>query len=80
MAGILSDHVPVVAGVNGVVVGKLEHFLEWVIDENKADESRKAFLCEACEVLHKEAGIRRHQHQTQEAWPQTNPQSEFQVV
>lgn len=66
MAGILIDHVPVVTGVDGVVMGKLEHFLECIIDKDKADERRKAFLCEACEVLHKEAGIRRHQHQTQE--------------
>lgn len=67
MAGILSDHVPLVTGVNGVVVGKLEHLLECIVDEDKADKSRKAFLCEACEILHKEAGICRHQHQTQEA-------------
>lgn len=67
MAGMLSDHVPVVIGIDGVVVGKLEHFLECIIDEDKADERCKAFLCETCEVLYKEAGICRHQHQTQEA-------------
>lgn len=63
-----------------MVVGQLYHLLESIVDENEADERRKAFLCETCEILHQEAGICGDQHQTEHGRPQSDPQPEFKVV
>lgn len=63
-----------------MVVGQLYHLLESIVDENEADECRKAFLCEACEVLHQEAGVCGDQRQTEHGRPQADPQPEFKVV
>lgn len=79
-AVVLSDQVGIVLGVYGVVVTQLYHLLERVVDEDEADESREALLCEAREVLHQEAGVRGDQHQTEQARPQADPQPELQVV
>lgn len=65
MAVILSDEVGIVIGVNRVVVAEIYHLFESVVDEDEADKSREAFLSETCEVLHQEAGICGHQHQTE---------------
>lgn len=76
----MGDLVHVIAGVDGVMVGELQHLLEGIIDEDEADERREAFLREAGEVLDQEAGVCGDQDQGQEGRPQANPQSEFQVV
>lgn len=62
------------------MVAQLYHLLESVVDEDEADERREAFLGEAREVLHQEAGVGGHQHQTEEARPQADPQPELEVV
>lgn len=64
-AVVLCDKVGIVFGVNWVVVAKLYHLFESVIDENEADKRREAFLCETCEVLHQEAGVCGNQHKTE---------------
>lgn len=66
-AVVLSDQVGIVLGVYGVVVTQLYHLFESVVDEDKADKSREALLCEAREVLHQEAGVRGNEHQTEQA-------------
>lgn len=72
-AVILRDMVDFVVRVDGVVVGKLQHLLEGVVNEDEADEWGKALFCEACEVLHQETGVCGHQQEEQEGWPQANP-------
>lgn len=62
------------------MVAQLYHLFESVVDEDEADERREAFLSEAREVLHQEAGVRGDQHQTEQARPQANPQPELKVV
>ncbi len=62
------------------MVAQLYHLLERVVDEDEADERREAFLGEAREVLHQEAGVCGDQHQTEYARPQADPQPEFEVV
>lgn len=80
MAVILSDEVGIVISVNRVVVAELYHLFERVVDEDEADEGREAFLCETCEVLHQEAGICGHQHQTEYSRPEADPQPKLKVV
>lgn len=65
-AVILRDMVDFVFRVDGIVVCKLQHLLEGVVDEDEADERRKALFCEAREVLHQETGICGHQQQEEE--------------
>lgn len=80
MAVVLSDEVGVVSRVNRVVVAQLYHLFESVVDEDEADERGEAFLGEAREVLHQEAGVCGDQHQTEYARPQADPQPELKVV
>lgn len=79
-AVVLSDEVGIILGVDEVVVAQLYHLFESVVDEDEADESGEALLCEAGEVLHQEAGVRGDEHQTEQARPQADPQPELQVV
>lgn len=65
MAVVLGDQIGVVVGVYGVVFAQLDHLLESVVDEDEADEGGEAFLGEAREVLHQEAGVRGDQHQAE---------------
>lgn len=58
-------------------MGKLQHLLESVIDEDEADEWREALLCKSGEILHQEAGISGHQDQAVEGRPQANPKTEL---
>lgn len=67
MADILSDKAGIVVRVYRIVLAQLYHLFEGVIDEDEADERGEAFLCEAREILHQEAGIRGNQHQTEQA-------------
>ncbi len=80
VASVLRDPVHVEVWVDWMMVSQLEHFLKGVVDEDEADESRKALLCEAGEVLHQETGICGDQDQTQERRPQADPQPELQIV
>lgn len=80
MASILRDQVQVIAGVDWMMVSQFEHFLKGVVDEDEADESRKAFFRKAGEVLHQETGVCGHQNQTQKTRPQADPQPELQIV
>lgn len=59
------------------MVGQLQHLFESVVDEDEADERGEAFLCESCEVLHQETGVRGDQHQTEYPRPQPDPQPEL---
>lgn len=59
---------------------QLDHLLESVVDEDEADQGGEAFLGEAREVLHQEAGVRGHQHQAEQARPEADPQAELEVV
>lgn len=77
---VLRDVVSLVLSVDGVVVSQLEHLLEGVVDEDKADEAWEAFLSEAGEVLDQEAGVGGHKDQAEERRPQADPQAELQVV
>lgn len=79
-AAVLSDHVRIVLRVDGVVVGQLDHLFESVVDKDEADERGEAFLCETCEILHQEAGVCGHQHQTEKTRPQADPQPKLEVV
>lgn len=79
-AVVLGDQIGVVVGVYGVVVAQLDHLLESVVDEDEADEGGEAFLGEAREVLHQEAGVRGDQHQAEETRPEADPQAELEVV
>lgn len=65
-AVILRDVVDFEVRVNGVVVGKFQHLLEGVVDEDEADERGKALFGEAREVLHQETGVCGHQQQEEE--------------
>lgn len=76
----MSDEVWIVVGVDQVLVAQLYHLFESVVDEDEADECREAFLSEAREVLHQEAGVCGDQDQTEQARPQANPQPELKVV
>lgn len=67
-------------GVDGVVMSKLDHLLESIVDKDEANKRREAFFGEASEVLNQEAGISSNQNETQEGWPQANPQAELQIV
>lgn len=80
MAPVLRDQVYVIAGVDWMMVSQFDHFLKGVVDEDEADESRKAFLSKASEILHQETGVCGDQDQTQKTRPQTNPQPELQIV
>lgn len=68
-AVVLCDEVGIVFGVDGVVVGQLQHLFEGVIDEDEADEGGEAFLRKSSEVLHQEACISSHQQETEKARP-----------
>lgn len=63
-----------------MMVSQFEHFLKGVVDEDEADESRKAFFRKAGEVLHQETGVCGDQDQTQKTRPQADPQPELQIV
>lgn len=76
----MSDEVWIIVSVYQVVVAQLYHLFESVVDEDEADECREAFFSKAREVLHQEAGVCGDQHQTEQARPQANPQSELKVV
>lgn len=67
-------------GVDGVVICKLDHLLESIIDKDEANQRRKALLRETCEVLNQEAGISGYQNETQEGGPQANPKAKLQIV
>lgn len=53
-------------GVDGVVMSKLDHLLESIVDKDEANERGEAFFGEASEVLNQEAGISSNQNETQE--------------
>lgn len=80
MADILSDKVGIVVRVYRVVLAQLYHLFEGVVDEDEADERGEAFLGEAREILHQEAGIRGDQHQAEQARPQADPEAKLKVV
>ena len=52
--------------VDGVVMGKLDHLLESIVDKDEANQGREALFSEASKVLNQEAGISGYQNETQE--------------
>lgn len=65
--------------VDRVQFSKMEKFLQCFVDEDKADERSKSFLCKTCNVTDQGAGICCNKNQTQESRPQSNTSTQGQV-